>query len=107
MRQFNQDFSEKACEADKDQSENTKSQKLQTTDELLALSYLSYLEQNNYLKSEKNHLFGHILQTGDQVVQNANESRSEHLFVFLEMIKVFFPGGDHLYAPDALQDQVS
>jgi len=58
MRQFNQDFCEKA---DVDQSEDVNSQKLETTEELLALSYLSYLEQNNYLKSEKNHLFGHIL----------------------------------------------
>jgi hypothetical protein len=44
LRQFNKDFSEKAAEQDLDQADDINSQKLETTEELLALAYLSYLE---------------------------------------------------------------
>ena len=42
LRQFNKDFSEK--EQDLDQADEADTQKLETTEELLALAYLSYLE---------------------------------------------------------------
>ena len=73
----------------------------------MALSYLSYLEQNHYLKSDKRYLFGDLLQYNDKAIPHISEQpHSEHLFIFLEMLKVFFPGGDHLFAPDPLLEIV-
>lgn len=77
--------------------------KLKSVDELLTLSYLSYLDQNNYIKADKRYLFGDLLKSGDGLFANASAAQSEQIFLFLEMLKVFFPGGDSLVAPLALQ----
>ena len=53
--------------------------------------------------AEKRYLFGDLLQSGDGILAQVNDTQSEQIFLFLEMWKVFFPGGDPLVAPIALQ----
>jgi len=65
--------------------------------ELMTLCYLSYLETNNYLKSNQKYLFGELVKSSKSIYQ-------EQVFLFLEMLKVFFPGGDSLVSPNILSD---
>jgi len=64
--------------------------------ELLTLCYMSYLETNNYLKSNQKYLFGEIVHSTKRTIYQ------EQVFLFLEMLKVFFPGGDSLVPPSTL-----
>ena len=57
---------------------------------------MSYLETNNYLKSNQKYLFGELVQSTSKTIYQ------EQVFLFLEMLKVFFPGGDSLIAPTTL-----
>jgi len=57
---------------------------------------MSYLEANSYLKSDKKYLFGELVKSTNKI------AFQEQVFLFLEMLKVFFPGGDSLIAPDCL-----
>mmetsp|Transcript_2642 Transcript_2642/g.4413 ORF Transcript_2642/g.4413 Transcript_2642/m.4413 type:complete len:320 (+) Transcript_2642:934-1893(+) len=73
--------------------------KVRSQNELLTLCYLSFLEQNQYLKSSKRHyLFGDLIQSINQPVFQ------EQVFLFLEMLKIYFPGGDPLKAPKSLEE---
>lgn len=69
-----------------------------TENELLTFCYLNYLEANNYLKSTQRYLFGELAKSTKQTVYQ------EQVFLFLEMLKVFFPGGDSLVAPSLLKE---
>lgn len=64
----------------------------------MSLCYLSYLETNNYLKSNQKYLFGELVRSTSKTIYQ------EQVFLFLEMLKVFFPGGDSLVAPNVLSD---
>ena len=64
----------------------------------MTLCYLSYLETNNYLKCDQKYLFGDLVQSISKPIHQ------EQVFVFLEMLKIYFPSGDSLYAPTALQE---
>lgn len=57
---------------------------------------MSYLESNNYLKSDQKYLFGELVKSTNKFVYQ------EQVFLFFEMLKVFFPGGDPLIAPETL-----
>ena len=71
--------------------------KARSQNELLTLCYLSFLNSNNYLKSgEQEFLFGDLIQSINQ------PGFQEQVFLFLGMLKVFFPGGDPLQAPLSL-----
>lgn len=71
---------------------------VRTPNELMTLCYLSYLETNNYLKSDQKFLFGELVKsTSKQIYQ-------EQVFLFFEMLKVFFPGGDNLVAPSVFNE---
>lgn len=71
---------------------------VRSVNELLTLVYMSYLESNNYLKSREKYLFGELVKSTN------NETFQEQVFLFFEMLKVFFPGGDPLIAPDQFAD---
>jgi hypothetical protein len=71
---------------------------VRSENELMTLCYLSYLETNNYLKSNQKYLFGELVKSTSKTIYQ------EQVFLFLEMLKVFFPGGDSLVAPTLLQD---
>ena len=79
--------------------DNTSGQpaQIQSENELITLCYLSYLETNNYLKSNQKYLFGELVKSSKTIYQ-------EQVFLFLEMLKVFFPGGDSLVAPNMLAE---
>ena len=62
----------------------------------MSLCYLSYLETNNYLKANQKYLFGDLVKMAGETIYQ------EQVFLFLEMLKVFFPGGDSLVAPSVL-----
>ena len=53
--------------------------------------------------ADKRYLFGDLLQSGDGILAQVSDKQSEQIFLFLEMWKVFFPGGDPLVAPVTLQ----
>ena len=53
--------------------------------------------------AEKRYLFGDLLRSSDGILAQVSDVQSEQIFLFLEMWKVFFPGGDPLVAPIALQ----
>jgi hypothetical protein len=53
------------------------------------------LETNNYLKTDQKYLFGDL-------VQGSKPAHQEQVFLFLEMLKIYFPGGESLAAPQAL-----
>lgn len=116
LRWFNKEFAEKGISSDAikahlqgdvDGTQNaegpTAPAKLQSVEELLALSYLSYLEQNNFLMADKRYLFSDLLLSSDGILAQVGDAQSEQIFLFLEMWKVFFPGGDPLVAPVSLQ----
>ena len=71
---------------------------VRSENELMTLCYLSYLETNNYLKSNQKYLFGELVKSTSKTIYQ------EQVFLFLEMLKVFFPGGDSLVAPTLLQE---
>lgn len=69
---------------------------IKTESELLTLCYLSYLETNKYLQSNQKYLFGELVKSTHKT------NYQEQVFIFLEMLKVFFPGGDSLVTPSVL-----
>lgn len=71
---------------------------VKTENELLTLVYMSYLETNTYLKSDQKYLFGELVKSTSKTVYQ------EQVFLFFEMLKVFFPGGDSLVAPTVLNE---
>lgn len=109
MKWFNSDLTNKGMRSelvkglliqnqqeDGEQIEATTQYKLKSDSELLALCYLVQLESNNYLKSNQKYLFGDLVQSTNR------PEFQEQVFLFLEMLKVFFPGGDDLVAPKSL-----
>lgn len=102
MKWFNSDLTNKGKRSDlvkglidEDSSSVTK---VETENELMSLCYLSYLETNNYLKSNQKYLFGELVRSTSKTIYQ------EQVFLFLEMLKVFFPGGDSLVAPNVLSE---
>ena len=102
MKWFNSDLTNKGKRSDlvkglleQDSSSVTK---VETENELMSLCYLSYLETNNYLKSNQKYLFGELVRSTSKTIYQ------EQVFLFLEMLKVFFPGGDSLVAPNVLSE---
>ena len=102
MKWFNSDLTNKGERSDlvkglidQDSSSVTK---VETENELMSLCYLSYLETNNYLKSNQKYLFGELVRSTSKTIYQ------EQVFLFLEMLKVFFPGGDSLVAPNVLSE---
>ena len=102
MKWFNSDLTNKGKRSDlvkglleQDASSVTK---VETENELMSLCYLSYLETNNYLKSNQKYLFGELVRSTSKTIYQ------EQVFLFLEMLKVFFPGGDSLVAPNVLSE---
>ena len=102
MKWFNSDLTNKGKGSDlvkgligQDSSSVTK---VETENELMSLCYLSYLETNNYLKSNQKYLFGELVRSTSKTIYQ------EQVFLFLEMLKVFFPGGDSLVAPNVLSE---
>ena len=102
MKWFNSDLTNKGKRSDlvkglleQDASSVTK---VETENEFMSLCYLSYLETNNYLKSNQKYLFGELVRSTSKTIYQ------EQVFLFLEMLKVFFPGGDSLVAPNVLSE---
>lgn len=102
MKWFNSDLTNKGKTSDLVKglidNDQTGVKKVETENELMSLCYLSYLETNNYLKSNQKYLFGELVRSTSKTVYQ------EQVFLFLEMLKVFFPGGDSLVAPNALAE---
>ena len=102
MKWFNSDLTNKGKRSDLvkgliDQDQSSV-KKVETENELMSLCYLSYLETNNYLKSNQKYLFGELVRSTSKTIYQ------EQVFLFLEMLKVFFPGGDSLVAPNVLSE---
>lgn len=77
-------------------SPGQKINKVVTENELMTLCYLHYLESNDYLSTDKRFLFFDLFKRTRQT------EYQEQVFLFLEMLKVLFPGGDQLIPPASL-----
>lgn len=60
--------------------------KLHTENEILAMSYFHYLEERGFLGQQHEYLYGRLLNT-------VNQELEEPTLVFLELLKIFFPAG--------------
>jgi hypothetical protein len=103
MKWFNSDLTNKGMNSDLVKGlllgeQDGKPAKAKSQNELMALVYLSYLETNNYLKCDQKYLFGDLVQSISKPIHQ------EQVLVFLEMLKIYYPSGDSLCAPMALQD---
>lgn len=60
--------------------------RLKTQNEILAMSYFHYLEERGFLGLNNEYLYGKLLNTVSQELEQPT-------LVFLELLKIFFPAG--------------
>ena len=74
------------------QANQSGTQKLKSTNELLAMCYFQYLESNQFIKFEGNkkynsYLFANALESGTSDFE-------ESILILLEMLRIYFPAGN-------------
>ena len=75
-------------------------EKLKTENEVLAMCYFHYLEERGFLGLNSEFLYGKLLKTASQELE-------EPTLIFLEMLKIFFPAGLDIPTTEKIDELLS